>query len=784
MTSSLSKAATMAAITVEAEAFRMSAHRQRLQPFAADDTTAGMEYELQVAVVGDGSTVDLPLTIKGSSYFRNLVKRCLRGDCPDRVVDALRSVLTEHEQSAWENSWVRMKTGCLSAAAARVIEHDFLADKARPDGPLRSDRHRFFAVHRGEQWLRLPISYLLKLALADCLGRMDGLPTEIHATGEQLLTHFISDNTSPEILSLSVANSTSTTIGSAAAQESARTFLFAQLLLQYANIQFHLQQNGQRACLYFSPQVPLRQKRINDLVPDNFYRQLFMSPCLSGWDRGEEKHAHMELCHKTLSSSQLNAISKLREAGILSNNLVVLPNTSHTCLANNGIHISLGSRLLTKAASDRSSGFSPAVEKYYGDLVIKIIEHFLPLLVTTCSAAPYRVDFADFHPEKMLGFLPHELDYTHLRMLWRRWKKKADISVFGGSLTPFGPQPLDRLIAAITCSRGDLIPDFRLLDYLVALLSTETSPALDGSPGNQDLLKRDLAEIGVFDERMAIYLPCRLRDFSGKGFSGFEGRFYSLFPSLLDDIRIAVDTQNVLTALAYRYVLDGTIGHADIPDTPTCESERRQIFFAAAIGIPTVYIETATKNRLLTRILSTVEGRRSSSRYKGYTRITVHNYQRALLELLSTDGAALVESLQARKSLHLLHERLAEPNASAAHRLTSGILRSAGSRRTPLAVPAAHFNQASEQYYRNTLRLNHIREGISVFQEDCAQLEQAAPSKARAIGQALGITTSLSDYLQHLVPDLVQEALNPTGIRHLVAICLTVINQQVARKEA
>jgi len=65
-----------------------------------------------------------------------------------------------------------------------------------------------------------------------------------------------------------------------------------------------------------------------------------------------------------------------------------------------------------------------------GDLVIKIAEHFLPLFVGTYSAAPYRMDFCDFHPEKALGFLPHELDYTHLRMIWRRWKKKADLKNF------------------------------------------------------------------------------------------------------------------------------------------------------------------------------------------------------------------------------------------------------------------------------------------------------------------------------------------------------------------
>ena len=105
-----------------------------------------------------------------------------------------------------------------------------------------------------------------------------------------------------------------------------------------------------------------------------------------------------------------------------------------------GPHVSLGSRALGALASDSRSGFNEDVEKHCGDLVIKIVEHFLPLFVGTYSAAPYRIDFRDFHPENVLGFLPHELDYTHLRMIWRRWKKKAKIGFLGRSMTPFGPR--------------------------------------------------------------------------------------------------------------------------------------------------------------------------------------------------------------------------------------------------------------------------------------------------------------------------------------------------------
>ena len=127
---------------------------------------------------------------------------------------------------------------------------------------------------------------------------------------------------------------------------------------------------------------------------------------------------------------------KLKDAGILLSNLAILPTISNTSLANNGTHVSLGSRKLFPLFQDSRSGFTRYHEKFLGDLVVKVFEHFLPLFVGTYSAAPYRFDFGEFHPETVLGFLPHELDYTHLRMLWRRWKKKTKMKVFNQPITP------------------------------------------------------------------------------------------------------------------------------------------------------------------------------------------------------------------------------------------------------------------------------------------------------------------------------------------------------------
>ncbi len=561
----------------------------RSLPFIPPDTTAGAENEYQTAVEGQPHQVDLACEIENSSFFRNLKKRARRGDAPHAHMVSLERFLAEKDDQVWENSWVRLPIAALSPYARTVLEADLRADKCRSDSPRRSDACRFWVDVDGRECLRIPISYLLKLSLADAVGR-DSVHTTIFDTARSTMAHFLSDNTSPETFSFHpVAMDRRSELGQELARETAFRFLLSQLLIQYANRQFGLAASGQRATLYFAPHPPVRLKQLNNLIPDSFYRHLFMSPCLSGWNDGEAKHRYMHLCHKVLSRSQLNAVIKLREAGIVANNLVVLPNTSTISLANNGTHITLGSRLLTGLMKTPGSGFGPIEEKHCSDLAIKIAEHFLPLFVGTYSAAPYRIDFMEFHPERVLGFLPHELDFTHLRMLWRRWKKKARLKFMGRSLTPFGPEWLDRGLARFLGLKGDYVPDSRLIDYLVALMATDESPALDGCQGNEARLKADLSDMGVFDPCMPLYLLYRARSFETMGFTGFEGRHYSLFESLTGDMGRAANLQMLITALAYKYIVTGQLTHADIPDHPVVESERRQIFFGAAVGIPTFY---------------------------------------------------------------------------------------------------------------------------------------------------------------------------------------------------
>jgi len=748
-------------------------------PFAPADATAGSESEMQTVVMGKRTDVDLPLVIEQSNYLTNIRKRAKSGDTSAKIMTDLERYLNANNEGIWENSWVRFPIKKLGKYAQEVLQRDLSADKDNTAKGKRSDIDHFLYQHNGEDFIRMPVSYLLKLSLAEMVGSSGLTDPMIYKTALKVMDNFLNDNTSPETSSFYItAMPSDSGIGSNVAKEMAIRYLLGQILIMYANKKFSLQQNGQEALMFFSPHPPVRQKVLSNCISDSFYRELFMNPCLSGWNNGEEKHEYMHLCHRVLSRSQFNAVLKLREAGIITNDLVSLPTLSNISLANNGTHVSIGSLNLSSLLSDSSSGYTRHHEKYLGDLVVKIVEHFLPLFVGTYTAAPYRLDFTDFHPEKALGFLPHELDYTHLRMLWRRWQKKADLNVFGYPLTPFGPRRLDQLVSSVFGLKGDFVPDFRLIDYLVAILSTEKSPALDGKLYNSLQLKQDLADLGIFDTKMSLYLFDKLREYDQMGFSGFEGRHYSLFASFMSDMGQAVDLQNLIYLLAFKYIATGQISHEDIPDDPFIESERRQIIFGSAIGIPTFFVNRNTGNTFLKRIIEKTQRVRSSRRYTGYTRIYNIEYRRALLELIRSDAADLIEMLGMRETIRDLEYRINEPDDFAASgKLTSGILNQANTQ-SPMTLPADTFNQEAEKYYRTDLRNQHIRESLNLFGEDIMKLDRASSGiseKMRNLLHGILKEKNLLSFIKRIESEIVQEKAPPETLEKLVYLILVYI---------
>jgi len=233
--------------------------------------------------------------------------------------------------------------------------------------------------------------------------------------------------------------------------------------------------------------------------------------------------------------------------------------------------------------------------------------------------------------------------------------------------------------------------------------------------------------MGVFDAQMSVYLLYKQREFAKMGFSGFEGRYYSLFENFGEDMGRAADLQTLITALAYKYMALGTT-HAHIPDSPSLESERRQIFFGAAIGLPTFFIRKNSSNAFLEKILKKTGGIRPSRRYPGYLRVTIDEYRRALLQVIREDAADLIELMGLHDTLNDLERRLNDSvGHSAAGRLTSGILNEVNAS-APLRVDAREFNIGAERYYRTTLRQQHLDEACNFFREECAHFDREPDS--------------------------------------------------------
>jgi hypothetical protein len=646
---------------------------------------------------------------------------------------------------------------------------------------------KFTFEQGGETWLRIPISYALKLALADLSGTQPYMPETMRLEAKRLLRCFSNDNTSPETTSFHVVESREEVlIGEQVARESARRFLFTSLLMSWANLRFGLLEAGQRALVYHAPHPPVRQTELSSCISDSFYRELFMSPCLSGWEDGEAKADYMHLCHQVLSRSQLNSVAKLREAGIISNNLIVLPSLSNVSLANNGIHITMGSRALTRAMTNAATAEAEREEKRLGDLAIKIFEHFLALFVGTYSAAPYRIDFAEFHPEKLLSFLPHELDFTHLRLMWREWKEKAQMRVLGQAVTPYGPHGLDSFFARMFRLRGDLVPDYRLINYPVAWLATEQASALDGTPGNVSRLVSELDQMGIVDRRLSFYMPLRLREFSRMGFSGFEGRYYSLFPSYHRDMAPAASLQQLLLMVSYQLAMDGTVTAEDIPDDPTSESERRQPFFFAAAGLPAFYVHKKSRNELLKKILPLCGSTRSSWRHPDYLRVPIREYREALVTWLEQNARETIAQAGGELNIVELRFRLADKDRQATQRVINEVMAESGARE-PLKLHARDFNRLAEQHYRETVRQENLREACEHLREDILALSNSEHSE---LGPMIRFGVRVQDpvrFLDDIAERLVSDTLSAqeiTTVLNLLLVLSTLEEERNAKCRA
>lgn len=708
-------------------------------PFLPHDITAGTESELAAAVVGTRATADLPQAVAGLPFYRDA----------GRASAELERWLADESQRVWEYSWVRIPRQALSRAARAVLEIDLAGRSDRAD----------FETHGG--MLRAPASYVLKLALADVLATGD-FPERALASGQRVLGCFLNDNTAPEIISTHIVGGGGEAgLGRAVAGENAERFLLTQLLAAYTNARFRLAEHGQELLVYAAPNPPPRLRALGRLLPSDTYRELFMNPCLSGFQDGVAKRSYMHLCHETLSRSRMHAGAHLTEAGI-GRPRTVGSFVCDTSLLNNGTHLSLGSRRLTGYFGALAPASAAGEEKYLGDLASKIIEHFLPLFVGLYSAAPARLAAADLRPERALGFLPHELHASHLRLTWQSWKRKAG------------------LLAGLN---GDYVPDQRLLDYFAALPSTAGHAAHDGRLGNGERLKAALESKGLFNRNMTFYTLYRLRELAKMGFSGFEGRHYSMFASYHDDLAPAAELQALVTAHAYQAMAEGAVTPAHIPDDPETESERRQIFFATAIGLPVFYVRRTTANRFLLRVLARAHRTRPSKRYAGYFKVYLDDYREALQQLLREEAAALAEGGGA---LNDLRERLAAPaERGAAGRLTRAVLEELGVQ-TPMDVDAQTFNLAAERVYRERLRRDYLAEGFATAADGLVRMARQAQADADhgtlASLAALTGGREIGGFLATAGPAVCAGAAGVETLRTLIGLLLLRVDHEQRRE--
>ena len=183
------------------------------------------------------------------------------------------------------------------------------------------------------------------------------------------------------------------------------------------------------------------------------------------------------------------------------------------------------------------------------------------------------------------------------------------------------------------------------------------------------------------------------------------------------------------------------------PTTLFVESERRQIIFGRAVGIPTFFVRQDTENRFLRRIVEKTERVRPSRRYPGYLRVHHREYCRSLVQVIREDAADLIEMFGMSDAIDDLENRLEDPDRhSALGKLTSAILGKDGPA-SPMLMKAGDFNRAAEKYYRNDLRKAHILEGFRSLEADLEYIASAAGGERQTMRQMLRIDPEGSGFI-------------------------------------
>ena len=211
------------------------------------------------------------------------------------------------------------------------------------------------------------------------------------------------------------------------AREAARRFLFTSLLISWANRRFGLLESGQRALVYHAPVPSVHQEELSSCTLRLVLSRALHEPVPLGMERWRSEvsvHAPVP------SGAEPQPAERRRQAARGRHHRQRSDRAAQPLEREPGEqrHSHQHGQPLARPRSCDVAGFVPEDEKRLGDLAIKIYEHFLALFVGTYTAAPYRIGFTEFHPERLLSFLPHELDFTHLRLLWREWKEKAQLS--------------------------------------------------------------------------------------------------------------------------------------------------------------------------------------------------------------------------------------------------------------------------------------------------------------------------------------------------------------------
>lgn len=164
----------------------------------------------------------------------------------------------------------------------------------------------------------------------------------------------------------------------------------------------------------------------------------------------------------------------------------------------------------------------------------------------------------------------------------------------------------------------------------------------------------------------------------------------------------------------------------------------------------------------------------------------VKEYQLALIRLIRSDGADLIEAFRMGRVVDDLEKRIERPmDFSAYGRLTRGIMGDESG--SPMAMSGRKFNRRAEVFYGDTLRQAHILQGFEQLGKAMEEMDLWGRYRDTGYGNAVTAILGEQDlfaFIKRARQEFMDEEVTTDSVKKLIYLIILVVGREMQHWES